>query len=82
MWNKLSCAFAAFCAAVIMGGEFFVLMTALDWAILEEIVLTGNAMMIGAAIAALPSLAVSIWIARSAYLVEMGAYEPGEALAP
>lgn len=72
MWKILSCAIAALCGAILIGGEVFVLLTALDWAILDGVGLPEHAMSIGAAIAALPSLAVAVWIARSGYRVEMG----------
>lgn len=82
VWKKLSCAFAALCAVILIGGQVFVLLTALDWALLSEFDLSAHPLGLGAAIAALPSLAVAIWIARSAYRVEMDCYETGGPLTP
>ena len=82
MWKILSCVIAALCGAILIGGQVFVLLTALDWAILEGVGLHDHSMVIGAAIAALPSLVVAIWIARSGYRVEMGFGDNDGSLTP
>ena len=70
MSSKLSCAITALLAASLIGGELFCVLAAADWAIASQIGFKDQAPLIGAATAALPSLAAGIWFARSAYLAE------------
>lgn len=68
---KLSCAVTALFAALLVGGEFFCVMAAADWAIASQFGFGEQSLLIGGATAALPSLAVAYWMARSAYLAEL-----------
>jgi hypothetical protein len=70
MSSKLTCAVTALLAASLIGGEFFCVLAAADWAFALQIGLKEQAPVIGAATAALPSLAVAIWFGRSAYRAE------------
>lgn len=71
MSKKLSCAVTALFAAVLLGSEVFGVLTAFDWALAQQIGFTSDALKIGAISAVIPSLAVAVWMARSAYSAEL-----------
>lgn len=80
MSSKLSCAVTALFAAILIGGELFCVLAAADWAIASLLGYDDIAPLIGAATAALPSLAATVWFANSAYLAEReapGTEDPG-----
>ncbi|MEX0923863.1 MAG: hypothetical protein WDZ84_13930 [Rhodovibrionaceae bacterium] len=71
MRKKLSCAVTALAAALLLGGEAMSILTSVYWAVASELGKGLNALETGALWAAVPSLAIAFWIARSAYFAEM-----------
>ncbi len=68
--SRLSCFVAALIVALLIGGDVFGVLTALDWAFLLQLGVGPNALVIAALVAALPAIAAGLWVGREAYRTE------------
>lgn len=65
-------------AALLVGGDLFGVLSALDWALLHQVGLGVEALWIGAIVAAVPALVAAFFFGRTVWRVEaLGIdYEP------
>jgi len=70
MTSKLSCAFAAVAAALLVGADVGAVLGALDWALAHQFGLDEEAQRIAMALGVVPGVIAGGWIGREAWRAE------------